>query len=50
MQAIIIPGLPETGSNYRLDIGDDALGESGEAALTPPAIQMISPPVQVGSR
>ena len=38
MQAIIIPGSPETGSNDRLDIGDDALGESEEAALTPPAL------------
>ena len=25
-QAIIIPGSPETGSNDRLDIGDDVLG------------------------
>ena len=38
------------GSNDRLDIGDDALGESGEAAPTPPTLQMIPPLVQVGSR
>ena len=50
MQAIIIPGSPETGSNNRLDIVDDALAESGEAAPTPPALQMIPPPVQVRSR
>ena len=50
MQVIIILGSLETGSNNRLDIGDDALGESGEAVLTPLALQMIPPPVQVGSR
>ena len=49
-QAIIIPGSPETGSNDRLDIGYDALGELGEASLTPSALQMIPSPVQVGSR
>ena len=32
-QAIIILGSPKTGSNNRLDIGDDVLGE---AAPTPP--------------
>ena len=49
-QAIIIPGSPETGSNDRLDIGDDALRESREAVPTPLALQMIPPLVQVGSR
>ena len=49
-QVIIIPGSPETRSNDRPDIGDDVLGESGEAASTPSALQMIPPPVQVGSR
>ena len=48
--AIIIPGSPETGSNDRLDIGDDALGESGETVPTPLALQMIPPPVQVRSQ
>ena len=33
-----------------MNIRDDALGESREAAQTPPALQMIPPPVQVGSR
>ena len=33
-----------------MDIGDNALGESGEAAPTPSALQMIPPLVQVGSR
>ena len=46
-QAIIISGSPEMGSNDRLDIGDDVLGE---AAPTPPALQTILPPAQVGSR
>ena len=41
----IIPGSPKTGSNDSLDIGDDTLGESEEAALTPSALQMIPPPV-----
>ena len=45
--AIIISGSPETGSNDRLDIGDDVLGE---AAPTSPALQTILPPTQVGSR
>ena len=45
-QAIIIPGSSATGSNDRLDIGDDALAESGEAASTPSALQMIHPYVQ----
>ena len=49
-QTIIIPGSPETGSNDRLDIGDDVLGESREASLTPFALQMIPPLIQVGSR
>ena len=48
-QAIIIPSSPETRSKDRLDIGDNALGESGEAALTLPTLQMIPPPIQVGS-
>ena len=47
---IIILGLPDTGSNDHLDIEDDSLGESREAATTSLAFQMISPPVQVGSR
>ena len=46
-QAIIILGSPETGSNDRLDIGDDVLGE---AVSTPSALQTIPPPIQVGSR
>ena len=46
-QAIIILGSPETGSNDRLDIGDDVLGE---AVLTPSALHTIPPPIQVGSR
>ena len=50
MQAIIIPSSFETGSNDHLDIGDDALGKLGETAPTPPALQMIPPPVQVRSR
>ena len=50
LQVIIILGSPETGSYDRLDIGDDALGELGEAAPTPPTLQMISHLVQVGSR
>ena len=33
-----------------MDIGDDALGESGEAALNPSTLQIIPSPVQVGSR
>ena len=45
-QAIIISGSPETGSNDRLDIGDDILGE---VAPTLPVLQTIPPPVQVGS-
>ena len=50
LQMIIIPGSPETGSYDRLDIRDDALGELGEAAPTPPMLQMISHLIQVGSR
>ena len=50
VQAIFIPGSAETRSNDRLSIGDDALGESGEAGLTPPALQVIPPSVRVGSR
>ena len=50
MQAIIISSSPETGSNDRLDIGDDTLGESGEAAPTLPTLQLIPHPIQVGSR
>ena len=46
-RAIIISGSPETGSNDRLDIGDDVLGE---AVLAPPAIQTILLPAQVGSQ
>ena len=46
-RAIIIPGSPETGSNDRLDIGDNVLGE---AVLAPSALQMILPPAQVGSQ
>ena len=49
VQSIIIPSSPETRSNDRLDIGDDVLGESGEAAPTPPALQMIPSLVQVRS-
>ena len=49
MQAIIILGSPKTRSNDRLDIVDDAMGESGEAAPTLPALQMIPYLVQVGS-
>ena len=44
--AIIISGLPETGCNDRLDIGDDVLGEAAPAS---PALQTILPPTQVGS-
>ena len=40
-------GSPETGSNDRLDIGDDVLRE---AAPTPPGLQTILPPTQVRSR
>ena len=50
MHAIVILGSPEMGSNDRLSIGDDALGKSGEAGPTPPALQVIPPLVQVGSR
>ena len=46
-QAIIILGSLETGSKDSLDIGDDFLGE---AAPTPPGLQTILPPTQVGSR
>ena len=46
-QAIIILGSPETGSNDRLGIGDDVLGE---AAPTPLALQTILPLTQVGSQ
>ena len=46
-QTIIISGSLETGSNDRLDIGDDVLGE---AVSTLSALQTIPPPVQVGSR
>ena len=49
-QAITIPGSPVRRSNNRLDIGDDALGESREAAPTQSALQMIPLPVHVGSR
>ena len=49
MQAIVIPRSLETGSNDCLGIGDDALRGSGEAAPTPPALQVIPPPVGVGS-
>ena len=49
MQEIVIPGLPKTGSNDHLGIGDDALGESGEVAPTPPPLQVIPPPIGVGS-
>ena len=45
-QAIIISGSPETGSNDRLDIRDDVLGE---VALTLSVLQTIPPLVQVGS-
>ena len=47
MQAIVIPGSPETGSNDYLGIGDDG---SGEAASTPPVLQVIPSPIGVGSR
>ena len=47
---IIFPGSPETGSNDFLDIRDDVLGELGAAASTPSVLQMIPPPVHVGSR
>ena len=46
-QEIIILGSLETGSNNRLDIGDDVLEE---AVLASPALQTIVPPAQVGSR
>ena len=46
-RVIIILGSPEMGSNDRLDIEDDVLGE---AVPTPPALQMILPPAQVGSQ
>ena len=46
-RVIIILGSPEMGSNDRLDIEDDVLGE---AVTTPPALQMILPPAQVGSQ
>ena len=49
VQVIIILSSPKTGSNDHLNIGDDALGDLGEAALTPPSLQMIPPPIQVGS-
>ena len=50
VQAISIPSSPKTGSNNRLDIEDNALRESRDAAPTPPTLQIIPPPVQVGSR
>ena len=46
-RAIIISGSHETGSNDRLDIGDDVLGE---VVLAPLALQTILPPAQVGSQ
>ena len=45
--AIIISGSLETGSNDRLDIGDDVLGEAVQA---PTALQTILPAAQVGSQ
>ena len=48
--AIIILGSAETRSNDRPNIGDDVLGKSGEAASTPSVLQMIPPPVQIGSQ
>ena len=46
-RVIIILGSPETGSNDRLDIGDDVLGE---AVRAPPALETILPPAQVRSQ
>ena len=44
MQAIVISGSPEMGSNDQLDLENATLVESGEASPTPAAIQVIHHP------
>ena len=44
VQAIVISGSPETGSNDQPDLENATLVESGEASPTPAAIQVIHPP------
>ena len=50
VQAIIILGSPETGSNDRLDIGENVSRESGVVALISPTLQIIPPSAQVRSQ
>ena len=50
MQAIVIPGSPEMGSSDRPGPEDVALGETREATLIPPALQVIHPPDRVESQ
>ena len=44
MQAIVIPGSPETGSNDQSGLEDIARGEPRESTLIPPALQVVHPP------
>ena len=50
MQAIVIPGSPETGSNDQLGPEDIARGEPRESTPIPPALQVVHPPDQLESR
>ena len=44
MQAIVIPGFPEMGSNDQSGPEDFTRGEPREGTSIPPALQMIHPP------
>ena len=46
VQAIVISGSPEMGSNDQSDLENATLVESGEASSTPTTIQVIHPPEQ----
>ena len=50
VQAIVISGSPEMGSNDRLDLENATLVELGEASPSPVAIQVIHPPEQAPRR
>ena len=50
MQAILIPGSPETGSNDQSGPEDIAHGEPRESNLISPTLQVVHPPDQPESR
>ena len=50
MQAIMILGSPEMGSNDQTGPKDIARGEPRESTPIPPALQVVHPPYQLESR